>query len=128
MPLIASDSDLAGTGYDPLTEEEAEAWLRSIDLEELITFTIHSDYVENATPEVTLPEASIIVTDDEIFVIPSTPLTIAIGHFQWDVTFGETMYTAPYEPEQRGVPGWVYGLSGFLIGAAFVGTTIAVLH
>lgn len=127
MPLIASESEFEGSGYTTLTEAEAEAWLRSIDLEELIAFTIHSDYVENATPEVTMPEVDVIVTNDEVFVVPSSPLIVEVGTLRWTVGFDDAIYTAPYEPV-GGVPGWVFGLSGFLIGAAFVGTTIAVLN
>ncbi len=117
LPSTALDSDFKGSGYEPLNAQEAEAWLRSIDLDELIEFTIHAKYVQNALPIVKIPDFTVLVTDTQVIVIPDTIMSISIGNLSWDILTGEIR--SAYEP-LPGTPGWIYGLAGATVGGVAV--------
>jgi len=81
MPLISSQEV---TEYKPLTREEAEAWLRSITLGELIDFVIKYDMVEHATPTFSSFDYACIVTEQDVIVTPVEPtITMAVGSLQY---------------------------------------------
>lgn len=81
MPLISSQ-DI--TEYKPLTREEAEAWLRSITLDELLDFVIKYDMVEHATPAFSSFDYACIVTERDVIVTPVEPtITMAVSSLQY---------------------------------------------
>ncbi len=123
-PLIALDTDYRGTDYEPLTPQEAEDWLRSIDLDELIVFTIHANYVERAVPEIVGPEWNVFVTNDEVIAVPDRTMTVAIGALSWIINIDEIR--APFDPIPQ-TPGWVYGLAGAAVGGAAVFLVLTVI-
>lgn len=73
------------SAYDPLTEKEAENWLRSISLEELVKFVIKYDWVEHETPKVTWPKMYAVETKTKIQITSPSKLLISLGHLAYEV-------------------------------------------
>lgn len=56
--------------YGPLTPEEAETWLRSVTLEELIDWVILWDYIEHSAPVLNDFNYIMVLTDTDVAMIP----------------------------------------------------------
>jgi hypothetical protein len=116
------------TAYEKLTETEAENWLKSITMDELVEFVILYDYVEHAKPDINLPEYRVIQTDEMLILDPADKMRISIGHLKYDVTLSER--TVDWEPpEQKScfwpvVIGGGVGLGLGVIGGLIIGAVI----
>jgi hypothetical protein len=103
--------------YEPLTPAEAEAWLRSIDLPELVDFVIRYDYVEHSEPVIEAPTYNVVIVGDEITLSPRDPLELTVGHLSYSIDLPPQ--TAAYDPEG--------GLSfGNLLAAGAIGIVAGV--
>lgn len=85
MPSTSSETDLEGSGYEPLSPREAEDWLRSITLEELIDLTIHYDYIEHADPAVSFPDIVALRDGEDLVIDPQGSVEVDIGRLGWRI-------------------------------------------
>lgn len=112
-------------GYRPLTEAEADAWLRSVSYEELIRFVIRYDYVEHAEPEFGLPGFSAVVLEEDVVVWPEGPARLAIGHLEYRVELPDLRFEGA-APEQERFSAWrpaAWGVAGgFVLGVVATAT------
>lgn len=112
MPIIS---------YERLTETEAENWLKSITMEELIDFVIRYDYVEHVKPEIVLPEYRVIEAD-HLILDPTEKMNIKIGHLEYDVELPEK--TVEWEQKKKSCIGPIFIAGGIGIGVGVIGGLI----
>jgi len=125
VPLIA---------YDPLTEEEAESWLRSISWEELVQYVVKWDFIEHSEPEFSLIEYSaIVMKDGSVIVTPVYPE----GVDAWYLMVGDPvvgflhyrfqphpMIFEDLVPEEK--RNWIVPLSIGVVGGGILGCLITI--
>lgn len=111
----AEQSQQGPERYEPLTREEADAWLHSITYDELLDFVIRYDYVEHATPEFDSPGYLALVVDDDLRVEPDGRARLRIGHLEYRLRLPDMRFPdiVP-EPPDCGVLQWASG--GFAVG------------
>ena len=85
-------STIWGNEYQKLSEEEAENWARSITIEQLLDFIILYDYVEHAEPEITMPDYTAIIVDDDVVVFSEDSAVFKLGHLEYELIIPETTF------------------------------------
>lgn len=88
VPSILSQNEtLIDIPYVPLTREEAEKWLKSITMDELIDFVIKYDTVEHSVPRFDSFDYVAVVSGRSVTVIPTpTVVQVDIATLQYQVT------------------------------------------
>jgi hypothetical protein len=107
--------------YEELTETEAENWLKSITMDELIDFVIKYDYVEHIKPEIVLPEYRVIETD-RLILDPAGKMNIKIGHLEYDVELPEK--SVEWNQRERSCVGPIFIAGGIGLGVGVIGGLI----
>ncbi len=80
------------SGYQPLTEKEAEEWIGSISFDELLEFVIKYDYVENVTPEVSGGDFIIVLSGRDIYLEYQNKMRVKIGYLEYDFELENKVY------------------------------------
>ena len=80
------------SGYEPLTEHEAEQWIGSITFEELLDFVIKYDYVENVTPEVSGGGFIIVLSGRDVYIQYQSKMRVKIGHLEYNFELENKVY------------------------------------
>jgi len=127
MLLLVAIALSTVSAYERLTEEEAERWLRSITLGEIITFVIAYDYVEHVEPAIEFPSYLVVVEGNDVQLIPQYEegkdyQEWQVGHLRYMVRFPEMRFDSlipPCEPSRNLLWGGI-GLGAGLIAGAVV--------
>lgn len=114
---------LPGIGHERLTEAEAESWLKSITMDELVGFVIRYDYVEHTKPEISMPEYTVFETRNELILNPAGSMEVEIGHLRYSVDLPEKRIEWESERKRCIIP----ALLGAVIGAGAISAAIIIL-
>jgi hypothetical protein len=111
--------------YEPLTYEQADNYLDSVDYDTVVDIIIEYDYIEHTTPEVTFPAVSYVLFETDLLIQPMSDLQINHGNFSWSIPLeSNTIYNFTKEKSSTMkdififVGGAVIGiLTGYMIGS-----------
>ncbi len=112
--------------YLPLTDEEAKAWLVSVNLEQLITFVQIYDYIEKAPAQVFIPPATYILVDNDLYISYKGPVRIGVAHLRYEFEIEDEIIKNFQEDkkkeykQQKVTTGIVVGLISFFAGGLVV--------
>ncbi|MFP4378690.1 MAG: hypothetical protein ACLFP4_16735 [Spirochaetales bacterium] len=123
LVIVALCCVAIGSAYEPLTEAEAREYVERFPAEAAEDVQA-LDRVEHEEPELELPTYNVIVIDDEILLIPRSPLTVTVGHLGWEITLPEQR--AAYEPESLSYI--AVGVASFAVGALAAMTAVLMLR
>lgn len=119
LPLYASET------YQPLTYEQADNYLDSVDYDTVVDIIIEYDYIEHTAPKVTFPATSYVLFETDLLIQPMGDLQINHGRFSWTIPLeSSTIYNFTKEKSSTMkdifvfVGGAVVGvLTGYMIGS-----------
>ena len=112
--------------YQPLTDTEAEAWLRSISIDQLITFVQIYDYIEKAPAQVFLPPATYMLVDNDLYISYKQSVRIHIAHLRYEFEIEDEIIENFQEDKkqeykrQKTITGVVAGIISFFAGGLVV--------
>ena len=125
--LLASFSIYADQSeqYTPLTYEQADNYLDSVDYNTVVDIVIEYDYIEHTAPKVTFPTTSYVLFETDLLIQPMSDLQINHGNFSWSIPLeSSTIYNFTKEKSSTMkdififVGGTVVGiLAGYMIGS-----------
>jgi hypothetical protein len=121
FPIYANQSEQ----YTPLTYEQADNYLDSVDYDTVVDIIIEYDYIEHTTPKVTFPTTSYVLFETDLLIQPMSDLQINHGNFSWSIPLeSNTIYNFTKEKSSTMkdififVGGTVVGiLTGYMIGS-----------
>lgn len=111
--------------YEPLTYEQADNYLDSVDYDTVVDIIIEYDYIEHTAPKVTFPTTSYVLFETDLLIQPMGDLQINHGKFSWSIPLeSDTIYNFTKEKSSTMkdififVGGTVVGiLTGYMIGS-----------
>lgn len=71
--------------YEPLTYEQADNYLDSVDYDTVVDIIIEYDYIEHTAPKVTFPAVSYVLFETDLLIQPMSDLQINHGKFSWSI-------------------------------------------
>lgn len=111
--------------YQPLTYEQADNYLDSVDYDTVVNIVIEYDYIEHTAPKVTFPATSYVLFENDLLIQPMDDLQINHGRFSWSIPL-ESSVIYNFTKEKSSimkdiflfVGGAVVGvLTGYMIGS-----------
>ncbi len=123
--MIVPVLGLADDDYLPLSKQEAEDWLFTVTMDELIDFVIKYDYVEHVDPLVHQPTIAVVLDKkNDLYLSYPYAMNIEIGHLEYDVMLQEHIIE-DFVPKKGNLGEKILIVTLIFMGGAFTGALIA---
>ena len=96
--------------YEPMTYEQADAYLGSITYDAVVEMVIEYDNIEHTKPNIVIPRITCLLLDNDLLIAYNAPIEIGISSFSWEVTVPEQVVYNFIEDKPN--PSWKYWFAG----------------
>ncbi len=123
VPVFSQDTP----GYTKMTHPEVETWLDSITWPTFLDYVADADYAQHAAPEVSLPSADYILSEDGTLLVQyNGPVTIRADNFlTYTITLPDSEIKGFYQVPQLDF--WNGLIGGLLAGIVLGGVASALI-
>lgn len=112
--------------YEPLTYEQADNYLDSVDYATVVDIVIEYDFIEHTVPKVTFPAVNYVLFETDLLIQPMDDLQINHGRFSWNVPLeSATIYN--FTKEKSSVIKDIFIFVGGVAVGALAGYIVGVL-